>query len=425
MKTSQFNVMMPYKTATIIYNTFWDTCIMMPTDSNIKKLLDKGMNSVGINEIPQDLLSNKMVLPNDFDELKLFDQRLRTVNEDKTDFILTINPTLSCNFRCWYCYENHAGKRMMTQQDVKGIINLLRRIYSRKNIRNVQLSFFGGEPLLGFRNIIKKVIDAAQAISQKEGKTYSVSMTTNAYLLSKEVVDYLKEHFLQCLQITLDGNRDRHNKVRFLANGQGSYDVIVKNAKEAVRNGLKVVLRLNISEETDLDINQMLAEFNDIDNEHRAYLSFYVQKVWQSSPKVGMLVNNIIKDIRNSGYTCQLFDISYHTINNTCYADKKQHIIINPNGKIYGCSAKDFSESNIEGKLQSDGTIVFNATRRKRLQYSPLDNSACRSCKILPICMAGCKQKIAEASNSNKCIFDFTENQKQEYAEKFITERFS
>ena len=102
-----------------------------------------------------------------------------------------------------------------------------------------------------------------------------VGITTNGYLLTPEVASFLSQFINGGIQITLDGNKDRHNSVRFSTLGVDTYSVIVRNIKSCLKHGLNVCLRLNISEETDLNGKELLADFSDLNDTERELLIFF------------------------------------------------------------------------------------------------------------------------------------------------------
>lgn len=425
MKQSNYNIMIPYKTAIVIYNTLWDTCLMAQKNSSVVlQLSNRDIDSSYTDTAwYKELIKNKMIISDDTDELSIIRETLYDTNTNKKEFVITINPTLSCNFHCWYCYENHNTKKM-DDCDIKNIILLIKNLYSRKELEYILLNFFGGEPLLCFEKVMQPIIEATKTQSSQCNKLYGVAITTNAYLMTKKVIDYLKSRNTVSVQVTIDGNEDRHNKVRHLDDRTKSYKKIISNIKYAVRQGIDIIARLNISQHTNLDVSKLLSDFDDLSLDAKKHLYFCVQKVWQSPSEVYEEVERIISQIRREKYNCQIFNQSYHTITNTCYADKYQHIIVNPSGDIFGCTATDFTEDKKEGTL-NNGMINFNKLHSKRLNCSPLDNNACLHCNILPICIAGCKEKQLEASNLQTCPFHLSEKDRINYASRYVMDRFS
>lgn len=146
---------------------------------------------------------------------------------------ITLQVTQQCNLRCKYCvYSGDAGnyinrqhqhKRMSFKTAKKGIDYL---IAHSQNSNKINVGFYGGEPLLEFPLIRDCVYYANE---KAEGKRISFSITTNATLLTDEIIDFLYAEDIM-LSISLDGPRDIHNKNRvFAGSGIGSFDKIIKN----------------------------------------------------------------------------------------------------------------------------------------------------------------------------------------------------
>ena len=288
----------------------------------------------------------------------------------------------------------------------------------------MSISFFGGEPLLAFANVVKPIVEHTAYLASKYGKRYSIQMTTNAYLLKPEYADFLSKYNVQHYQITLDGNKKRHNKVRSDATGRGSYDEIVANIKYVLSLGNNVIVRLNISEETNLDVPFLLNDFDGLPSESKQHLIFSIHQIWQDKKLDKSLIDKIIEQIRSCGYECNPYNYSGLNLRHTCYADKNNHFIINPKGEVYGCTARDFDEKTIEGHLDSKGVVSFNERRQTRLSMSPLQNEECRQCFILPMCGGGCKTRILENRDYNSCKFGYSKDDKVKYSQHYITERF-
>lgn len=428
MKASLYNLFVPYKDCTVIYNPLWDTCVMVKSNNlvlNVLKSANKDLLRVLDNNVLDKLTENKFVLDDNFDEFAYFESQLNNTNNNTEEFILTINPTLACNFRCWYCYEEHSNKPHMTNIDVQRVGKIMEEIFTRPNIKRVCLNFFGGEPLLAFSTVVKSIVCRAECLAKENKKSFYIVVTTNGYYLKPDYALFLKEHNIGNYQITLDGNRERHNKVRSTKDGKDTYSQILKNIKYTLSIGSNVIIRINISEETNLDVTLLLDDFMDLSEDSKKHLIFSIQKVWQADSSVKSVIREIITTIRSKGFMCQPFNLSYRDIHRTCYADKEKHLVINPNGEIYGCTARDFNKETIEGRIGIDGNIVFNTKRYARLGISPLQNDECKYCNILPICIGGCKQKILEKQNMKTCMFGFSESEKQEFANEYVIEKLT
>lgn len=84
---------------------------------------------------------------------------------------------------------------------------------------------------------------------------------------------------------------------------------------------------------------------------------------------------------------------------------------INYNGEIFKCTARDFTDSTGEGRVDVDGSIVLNDRYEKRLN-AKFNNPPCRECRILPLCGGGCSQQALEHEDVDYCVYNFDEEQK-------------
>lgn len=118
------------------------------------------------------------------------------------------------------------------------------------------------------------------------------------------------------------------------------------------------------------------------------------------------------------GYRVGTDDIHYRHV---CYADTPQHLVINYNGDIFKCTARDFVSAQREGVLHDDGSVELNDVyeRRMRLRYV---NPACLACKILPICNGGCSQSKMEAAKQTECYRGMSEADKDAYIKARVEE---
>jgi uncharacterized protein len=142
---------------------------------------------------------------------------------------LTLQVTQDCNLRCSYCtysgkYNNrsHAKKKISYETACKAIDFYIR--HSRRSGKR-NIGFYGGEPLLEIK-LIKKIMSYVE--ENYEGKAIKYSMTTNATLLSDNIVDFLVEKNVS-LMISIDGPKSIQNENRCFANGVGSFDIVIKN----------------------------------------------------------------------------------------------------------------------------------------------------------------------------------------------------
>jgi uncharacterized protein len=145
---------------------------------------------------------------------------------------LCIHISHDCNLRCKYCFAstgNFGGKRsMMSPQTGKKAIDfLIRESGSRKNL---ELDFFGGEPMMNF-NAIKEIVEYANSISSKHNKNFKFTLTTNALLLKEEHKDFINKN-IQNIVLSIDGREETNDRMRYKVDGTGSYKDIIGKIKD-------------------------------------------------------------------------------------------------------------------------------------------------------------------------------------------------
>lgn len=145
-----------------------------------------------------------------------------------------------CNIRCKYCFASQGdfkGERSFMSLEVgkKAIDFLLENSGSR---RNLEVDFFGGEPLMNFETV-KKIVDYGREREKELNKNIRFTMTTNGILLNEEIMEYLNENMYNVV-LSIDGRKEVNDNMRYSINGQGTYDIIVpKFLKMAEMRGQK------------------------------------------------------------------------------------------------------------------------------------------------------------------------------------------
>lgn len=144
---------------------------------------------------------------------------------------LVLNLSHHCNLRCRYCYAdggNYGGLRdNMSLEVARQAVDLLLR--ESEDRQEVQITLFGGEPLLNFP-VLKETVHYAQEAGQKLGKVVGFSLTTNGTLLTDEVINFLLAESIG-VSVSMDGPPEMHDRWRLVADGGGSYKILYPKVK--------------------------------------------------------------------------------------------------------------------------------------------------------------------------------------------------
>ena len=143
---------------------------------------------------------------------------------------MCLNVCYDCNLRCKYCFADegtyHTTSRAhMSAETGKAAIDWLISRSGKRN--NLEVDFFGGEPLLCY-DAVKQIVEYARSREKDSGKTFSFTMTTNCLLLDEEKAKWLDENMYNVV-LSLDGRKDVHNRMRPDAGGRDSYDSCAKH----------------------------------------------------------------------------------------------------------------------------------------------------------------------------------------------------
>jgi uncharacterized protein len=429
MKFSKYNILLPFEEKYIYYNCLSN--IFISVDPVIAKILDSlkenSKNPIELKQIHESfykaLINNNFIVDEIVDEHEAVNKLICKTNANKDHYRLIINPTLDCNFNCWYCYENHQKGSKMTQEIVRRVKLLINNICSDTLLKTFQLTFFGGEPLLYFNEVVVPITEYAKDIALTKKKNFFADMTTNGYLLNEKMIKKMTMIGFENFQITFDGNKENHDKTRFTANNEGSFDVIVKNIKMLWANGLNIIMRINYTNENLNGIDSLLYEFDDIPTEDKKKITISMNKVWQNtSVDIEKTISLFTERACSLGF--DFFDsLLSNRVKHSCYADKENEVVINYDGFVYKCNARDFTNENKEGFLDEYGNIVWNEQYKKRL-LARLTNMPCKSCFIYPICGGGCTQRALDNYNTDYCVNDFDNEKKKQLIINMLSSKF-
>lgn len=158
---------------------------------------------------------------------------------------LCLHVSHDCNLRCEYCFASsgdyNSGRKLMSRAVALKAVDYL--VAASQDRRNIEIDFFGGEPLMNF-DVVKETVAYGRQLEKSTGKHFYFTITTNGTLLDKENIDFINEN-MDNVVISIDGRKEVHDAVRHDRIGHGSYDKIMPLAKKLVagRNGKSYFIR--------------------------------------------------------------------------------------------------------------------------------------------------------------------------------------
>ncbi len=149
---------------------------------------------------------------------------------------LCLHVAHTCNLTCDYCFASQGkyqgDNALMSFEVGKQAFDFL--IAHSGNRKNLEVDFFGGEPLMDW-DIVKRLVEYARSIEQQHNKKFRFTLTTNGLLLNDDIMEFANKE-MHNVVLSLDGRKEIHDKLRRTAGGQGSYDVIVPKFQKFVQS---------------------------------------------------------------------------------------------------------------------------------------------------------------------------------------------
>ena len=242
MQPSTFNLRVPLKSGDVfVMNTLTDAQVVVSSDA--ARLLDgaaaddcwAGSADADAREALATLAEHGFLVRDAASEQAALAARFAEFREDASQLRITILTTLQCNFACDYCYQGDHGEagrvapKMSPETAARTADWIVQQLDEVRPAR-LSLTFFGGEPLLNVPAMRLIAERCAQATASR-GVQQVVSIITNGLLLTPEIVDQMLPLGLTGVKVTLDGDRETHDRMRPLRGGQGTFDRIIENVR--------------------------------------------------------------------------------------------------------------------------------------------------------------------------------------------------
>lgn len=319
-----------------------------------------------------------------------------------------------CNIRCAYCFAsqgNFKGDNLLMDFET-GAKALDFLIENSGNRRNLEVDFFGGEPLLNF-TVVKELVKYGREKALEWHKNIRFTITTNGTLLNEENMDYINNN-MDNIVLSIDGSKETNDRMRYTINNKGTYDLILPKIKRMVekrgdkayylrgtftkfnKDFSKDVLHLAEQGFRNLSVEPVVAP-----KEEKYALSL------EDLPEINEqydLLEKAYFDKQGSNEAFEFFHFKMNLQKNPCQEKRAlgcgagvEYISITPEGEVYPChqfaGIPEFKMGNIwdSKKLDEKTALLF---KNASVDNKPL----CKSCWAKYYCSGGCH---ANAYNEN------------------------
>lgn len=338
------------------------------------------------------------------------------VNREPVVKALCLNVAHDCNLKCKYCFAkqgNFGGKpELMSFEVGKRALDFL--VANSGSRRNLDIDFFGGEPLMNFE-VVKQLVEYGRSIEKEHGKNMRFTITTNGLLLNDEIIDYINEN-MHNVVLSLDGRKAVNDNMRMTINDRGSYDVIVPKMQKLVEKRPKdkyYYVRGTFTREN-LDFSKDILHFRDlgfeltsvepvVDDESNP---FALRK--EDLPQIFDEYERFAAELADrqlAGDKFKFFHFMVDLTQGPCVIKRitgcgagNEYLSITPNGDIYPCHQFVGQEEYIMGNIM-DEKIEFPEDLQKMFRDAHVYNKEeCKKCWNKFYCSGGCH---ANALNFN------------------------
>ena len=382
------------------------------------ELVKKGHNIEDIKECMEDM--QELINMEELFTKDTYETYVRDFKSRKTVVkALCLHIAHDCNLACKYCFaeegEYHGRRALMSFEVGKKAIDFL--LANSGNRRNLEVDFFGGEPLMNW-NVVKQIVEYGRSKETEFDKKFRFTLTTNGMLLNDEVMEFANREMSNVV-LSLDGRKEVNDAMRPTRGGKVSYDVIVPKFKKFAeqREGVKDYYIRGTFTRNNLEFSKDVIHFADLGFRQTSMEpvvgeedeSYAIR--WEDIPKVkeeyDILAKEYIKR-KKEGRGFNFFHFNIDLKQGPCVAKRlsgcgsgTEYLAVTPWGDFYPCHQFVGKEEFLLGNV--DTGIVKNDICNEFKLCNVYAKPKCRDCFARFYCSGGC------AANSYSFNGDITD----------------
>ena len=333
---------------------------------------------------------------------------------------LCLHVAHTCNLNCSYCFASqgkyHGDRAVMSFEVGKRALDFL--IENSGTRHNLEVDFFGGEPLMNF-DVVKKLVAYARSIEAEHGKNFRFTLTTNGVLIDQDVIDFCNAEMSNVV-LSLDGRKEVHDRYRVDYAGNGSWERIVPKFQQLVeaRGGKNYYMRGTFTHQNPdflADIQQMLdLGFTELSMEpvvcapnDPAELTAEDRRiVMEQYEKLASLMLKREKEGKPFTFYHYMIDLTdgpciYKRISGC--GSGTEYMAVTPWGDLYPCHQFVGDEKYRLGDVWTG--VTNKATQREFGECNVYARPECADCWAKLYCSGGCAANAYHATGSVKGVY--------------------
>ena len=328
----------------------------------------------------------------------------------------------TCNLNCSYCFASqgkyHGDRAVMSFEVGKRALDFL--VENSGSRRNLEVDFFGGEPLMNFQ-VVKDLVAYARSIEKEKGKNFRFTLTTNGVLIDDDVIDFANRECSNVV-LSLDGRKEIHDRFRVDYAGNGSWEKIVPKFQKLVKarggkdyymrgtfthanpdflNDIKKMLELGF---TELSMEPVVCAAGD----PSALTEEDLPVVLEQYEKLAELMIERDKEGKPFTFYHYMIDLTggpciYKRISGC--GSGTEYMAVTPWGDLYPCHQFVGEERFCLGNIW-DG-VTNTGVRREFADCNVYAHPECRDCWARLYCSGGCAANAYHATGSVTGVYEY------------------
>lgn len=333
---------------------------------------------------------------------------------------LCLHVAHTCNLNCEYCFASqgkyHGERAVMTFEVGKQALDFL--IANSGSRRNLEVDFFGGEPLMNW-DVVKQLVEYARSIEKKHNKNFRFTLTTNGLLIDDDVIDFCNREMSNVV-LSLDGRKEIHDRYRVDYAGNGSWERIVPKFQKFVkaRGEKEYYMRGTFTHANPdflNDIKQMLdLGFTELSMEPVVTAKGDPSELTEDDLKIVMeqyeKLAELMLEREREGKPFTFYHYMIDLTGGPCIYKRisgcgsgTEYMAVTPWGDLYPCHQFVGDEKFLLGNIW-DG-VKNTAVRDEFMSCNVYAHEECRNCWARLYCSGGCAANAYHATGSIKGVY--------------------
>ncbi|HIZ65325.1 MAG TPA: thioether cross-link-forming SCIFF peptide maturase [Candidatus Blautia pullicola] len=326
-----------------------------------------------------------------------------------------------CNLACRYCFaeegEYHGRRALMSYEVGKQALDFL--IANSGNRRNLEVDFFGGEPLMNW-DVVKRLVQYGREQEKLHHKNFRFTLTTNGVLLNDEIMEFANKEMANVV-LSIDGRREVHDYMRPFRKGAGSYDLVVpKFQKFAASRGEKSYYARGTFTRHNLDFSQDVLHLADLGFDQISVEPVVADEKeeyalkWEDVPKICEEYDKLAREMirrRREGKSFNFFHFMIDLTGGPCVYKRlsgcgsgTEYLAVTPWGDLYPCHQFVGEEKFLMGNVW-DGVKRQDVCEEFK-ECNVYAKEKCQKCFARFYCSGGCAANSYNFHGSINDVYD-------------------